>query len=763
MTSAPRTILLVEDNIVSATVEKISLEKEGFTIIHVTSGREAIDVVNSRERDIDLILLDIDLGPGMDGTETASLINKDHDIPTIFLSSFTEKKIVDKVSKIRSYGYITKNAGIDVLAASIRMALNLHTTQKELKKNIKTDSESERIYKLINDNLHDAFWIFDTNFKLTWVNPAVTTTMGFTFEELLDAPPEKIIAPESLEIARKCFRDNFSHENIYNSSREISINLELEFINKNGGKFWCDFSLTLIRTKEGLPSGYLGVGRNIDARKKSEILLRIQHDLSLKLSSTSDLSVALNTILDSALQIEGIDGGGIYLLDPNTNGFDLTCAKGLQENFIAQTSHFDQDSKSAKIAYAGKPVYLEYGDLIQQEISFIQTEKLRSLAVIPIFHADKIIASLNIASHVCDTIHINARIALETIASQVGDTIARIRATAALKESESNFRTMTENSMAGIYFFYDGKFRYFNPALLNMVGLAGTSFECIDPYKYIHPDDIESVKDRIIKKMAGEPITPIFNFRFVHKDGHVVHVEQFGTKISFNGKPTLVGNVIDISERIMAVNSLSKSLKENKTLLHELRHRVKNNLNVIVFLLQLEMDKLQNEETKKTFADAQSRIRSMSMLYDQMQFADDSGNTDLRHYIQGLSATIFNTYSIKPNEIAFNTDLCEIVIDMKRAFALGLFVNEAITNSLKHAFPGNRRGNVKVFLERHDEMATLGISDDGIGGIFDIDSGSLTGSLGIELMKIISSQIEGKISVESSPQKGTTFKITFLI
>ncbi len=116
-----KTILLVEDEALIALAKQRNLEKYDYNVLTINTGEKAIKI--SRENDnIDLILMDIDLGRGIDGTEAAELILKERNIPVVFLSSHTEPEIVKKTEKITSYGYIVKNSGITVLDASIKMA-----------------------------------------------------------------------------------------------------------------------------------------------------------------------------------------------------------------------------------------------------------------------------------------------------------------------------------------------------------------------------------------------------------------------------------------------------------------------------------------------------------------------------------------------------------------------------------------------------------------------------------------------------------------
>ncbi|MBI9056118.1 MAG: PAS domain S-box protein [Bacteroidales bacterium] len=148
-----KSILLVEDEAILAMTEKMSLEKYGYSVITVTTGEEAVEAVKSTPG-IDLILMDINLGKGIDGTEAAELILKDHDNPIIFVSSHTEKEIVEKTEKITSYGYVVKSSSITVLDASIKMAFKLFEAEKGVKNN-------ERRFHELFQNMRSAVAVYN--------------------------------------------------------------------------------------------------------------------------------------------------------------------------------------------------------------------------------------------------------------------------------------------------------------------------------------------------------------------------------------------------------------------------------------------------------------------------------------------------------------------------------------------------------------------------------------------------------------------------
>ena len=159
--SKQKTILLVEDEMIFAMLEIKELKSEGYKVFHAQNGEKAIEIICEKKEPVDLILMDIDLGAGLDGTEAAREILKDYDIPVLFLSSHIEKEIVEKTEKITSYGYVVKNSSFTVLSASIKMAFKLFNAYSDVRSK---KTEIEALYEemqAVNEELED------TNEKLT--------------------------------------------------------------------------------------------------------------------------------------------------------------------------------------------------------------------------------------------------------------------------------------------------------------------------------------------------------------------------------------------------------------------------------------------------------------------------------------------------------------------------------------------------------------------------------------------------------------------
>ncbi len=172
--------------------------------------------------------------------------------------------------------------------------------------------------------------------------------------------------------------------------------------------------------------------------------MKIQRDLALHLASTSDLKEAFNLILDTCIQIEGIDSGGVYLFDEITESLHLTTYKGLSQKFIDASSYYDAASSQVQFVKQGNPSYINFSEYPFDSQPAIFQEELHALAVIPVLKEDRVIAVLNLASHTNKELSPIARNRLETIAMQIGGVVARVKAETALRESEEIFRILAE-------------------------------------------------------------------------------------------------------------------------------------------------------------------------------------------------------------------------------------------------------------------------------------------------------------------------------
>ncbi len=187
------TILLVEDEPATAKIHSEQLKKTGYNVIHAYTGIEAINTTTRNHNLINIILMDIELGEGIDGVEVAEIILKKYDIPIVFFSSHSEEEVVSRTSRLPSYGFVLKNTGIAMLDAAIKMAINLHNSHN--KAQLKDEQEKEARYKDLVDNAGEAIFVAQ-NGILKLVNPATCELTGYTEDELYSNPFSEIIYHE---------------------------------------------------------------------------------------------------------------------------------------------------------------------------------------------------------------------------------------------------------------------------------------------------------------------------------------------------------------------------------------------------------------------------------------------------------------------------------------------------------------------------------------------------------------------------------------
>jgi PAS domain S-box-containing protein len=197
-------ILLVEDEAILAMSEKMQLEKYGYGVTTVRNGENAVEMIKTSS-DIDLVLMDIDLGKGIDGTQTAEIILEDRDIPIVFLSSHTEPAIVERTEKISSYGYVVKNSNITVLDVSIKMALKLFDAKQAHLVKEAALAESENRFHDLFERAPLGYQSLDSNGRFLEVNLAWLETLGYDRTEVIGEWFGDFLAPEYVDVFRERF------------------------------------------------------------------------------------------------------------------------------------------------------------------------------------------------------------------------------------------------------------------------------------------------------------------------------------------------------------------------------------------------------------------------------------------------------------------------------------------------------------------------------------------------------------------------------
>jgi two-component sensor histidine kinase len=207
-----------------------------------------------------------------------------------------------------------------------------------------------------------------------------------------------------------------------------------------------------------------------------------------------------------------------------------------------------------------------------------------------------------------------------------------------------------------------------------------------------------------------------------------------------------------------AETQIKKSLQEKETLLKEIYHRVKNNLNLISSLLNLQSNYIKDKEDLELFRESQTRAKSMALIHKRLYQAEDLKNIDFGEYLHILITDLFKTYEVDPGRVKLDMSLENVMLDINTTIPLGLIVNELVSDCMKYAFPNGREGIIKIKLESKDLHYKLSVCDNGVGLPKDLDFKD-TDSLGMQLVNTLTSQIDGNIDL--TVHNGTKFVISF--
>ena len=222
----------------------------------------------------------------------------------------------------------------------------------------------------------------------------------------------------------------------------------------------------------------------------------------------------------------------------------------------------------------------------------------------------------------------------------------------------------------------------------------------------------------------------------------------------------------EMGERERIETKLKKSLEEKEILLKEIHHRVKNNLQIISSLLNLQSRYINDEEMLDIYKESQNRVKSMAIIHEKLYQSEDLARIDFGDYVKSLVMDLFNSYGV--NNIEPDINIRDVLLDINTAIPCGLIVNELVTNSIKHGFLANRsqansqsshkRDKIAVDITKDDESYTLYVYDNGIGFPDDLDFYN-TDSLGMQLVISLTSQLRGTVELERT--NGTLFRIIF--
>lgn len=875
MTELKKTILLVEDDAVIAAAGQKLLESYGYSVITADSGEKALYALKKCPH-IDLILMDIILGSGINGAEAAQIILAEHNLPLIFLTSHTETDIVKKTEGITSYGYVLKSSGITVLNASIKTSFKLFDeNRKEKERSLELIKNGEN-YRLLADNVPDIIYSLDSSGNIATINNSAFVRYGYNGQEAEGKPFLNFIHPEDREVVIRSFLKAIEEK------RKYTQGLQFRIMAENGISYWFELNSHARFDSNGGYAGEDGVLRDITDRKKTEIELiaaKEKAETSEKSFKQQNemFSILLKNLSQGVFMVEapsgkpilandaaqkilgrgilpdadhrnlseiyeafrvntlepyppeempiimGMNGKSVYVDDmvvkrpdgsltyleiygtpvADTDGkiwaslvsfSDITERKKIENELIAAKEKaeaselklqgmldnmldaFFQADLNGIFTYANPAALRMYRYSSLDEIIGVQASSFYAVKE----ERDKLIEELKKSGIKLDWIgkglrkdgttfwvSMNVQVIRDKNGNVTGtqgiarDITERKLAEEALKESELKFRLLFETSMDFLYITgIDGKIIDVNKAAANLSGYSLEELKEMNILSLYHdPEE----RNALVKMILEQGYVENYETRGVKKDGTIVEVLVTSILRRDNeGNPAGFQGVLkNITERKLAEEKILKSLREKELLIRELYHRTKNTIQVVRGMIMLQAAEFSdNKEIRALAKNTEDRIQAISLVHQMLYMSQDLSRISIKEYIQNLCASILESYNISNNKIVFNFNIDEQSFLLDTAIPLGLIINELITNSIKHAFPDNRKGIINISLLKDKSGDNIFQYSDNGAGIADNFDFRGSPTLGLKLIHSLGEdQMLGAIEMENS--NGIKVSFTF--
>jgi PAS domain S-box-containing protein len=550
--------------------------------------------------------------------------------------------------------------------------------------------------------------------KLKYVNPKICQLLGYREEELLnEVDPLDLVHPDDMELL---------------------IDLRERWLDTRVESFDLDFRVI---TKNKKVINIHMFGSRILMNNKPAVIGVILDDLSQK-TAVDSFKISLEsykTLFDSI-------GDAIYIQDKN--GTFLEVNDGAVELYGYDKSYFI--GKHPEVLGAPGKVNLEEMDRYFQLAIEGESQRFnwwgkrkngeifpKEIQLNPGFYFGEQVV-IGIVKDITDQYYKQERI----------------------KESEEMFRQLFKNAPIGIAMLDEHQeVTMINKGFEEIFGYAEDEIVGLNLDKIIVPPGKEEEAESLTKSKK----TFEFSTRRIKKDGSSVDVLIYGVPVIVDGRTIAVyGIYVDITDQKKAEEQVKRSLKEKEVLLAEIHHRVKNNLAVITGLLELQGYNTENEDAKKVLKDSQLRINSMALIHEKLYQSERLSEIQFDVYINELLEVIKKSHFSTQKPVEIKIDAEPVPLTITQAIPCGLLLNEIITNSLKHAFPDDRQGEITISFRKTGNRLNLSIGDNGIG-LPENHTDLKSKSLGMTLIKTLAKQLEAELFIDT--RQGTRYNLIF--
>jgi PAS domain S-box-containing protein len=591
-----------------------------------------------------------------------------------------------------------------------------------------TPFHEQILYERLFRRANDAIVLFNIDDKIIDVNESACRLFGYTREEFLDLTVSDLVPEES----RIPGAERIKNELHTHGRRPF----ETVDIKKDGTRFFAEITNTEVSFAE--ERYVFSVVRDISARKQLEAELRISEALE-------------KSIIESPASIN------IWAIDRE---YRYTFFNNAHREAMHLFWDMEIEIGSSVLNYIKDP---EYRDNVKKQYDRLLTgEEFSAIDELAGPEGEKQYFE-NIGSPIRDNAGVITGATIFTT-----DITERVRLEQELRDSVALQQSIINSPPDVLIHSIDRNYRYlfFNNAHKRAMeevwgigpNLGDNVLELItDP---VYREDVRKHFDRALK---GDNFCEIDNF--IDTKGETKYFECISAPI----KDTL-GRItgitifnIDITDRILAEEKIKESLKEKEILLKEIHHRVKNNLQVIISMLNLQISAGGDDTVKTVLSESQNRITSMAMIHEQLYQSESLARINMRDYLSSLVSFVVDSFTTGPSAVSIDLAISEVDLDIDTAIPVGLIVNELVSNSMKYAFKEEEEGALRLILESKDgRYYHLTVEDNGVGLPSNLKRGR-EGKLGLQMVAALAEQLGGIFTVNNGAQnRGVKASVTFL-
>ncbi len=574
--------------------------------------------------------------------------------------------------------------------------------------------ENEERFRTMVETAPGMLMISDAKGNNIYISPNCEKLTGYTQEELQSELKWWVHEDDTLK-AKKVFENTFK-------KGTGGKDFEYKAVRKNGETWYASSTWEPLRNQEGRLLGIVMQTIDITERKKTEAALRESeekyrsifesiHDVYFRIDHNNTVTLISPSVrLQAAWDPEDIIGKPVtdFYFDPSNH-------KSVMEKLLESGSINDYELK-----------------LLSKDGSVIETSASGNLVY------DK-----------------NGK--LEGVEGVLRNITERKRAEEELQAREAYLDHFIEGAQEAIVMAdNDGKAQRTNKEFTKLFGYTQKETEGHFLDELIVPDELKESAQSITENVAkGKRVS--FEALRQRKDQTLIDVSVLASPIVIGGKQVgTYGIYRDITERKKTEEQIKNSLKEKEILLQEIHHRVKNNMQIISSLLNLQSRHIKNKQSLELFKSSQNRVKSMALIHERLYQSKDFNRIDVADYVRGLINHLFITFGINKEVISLKINIKNLFLNVDTAIPCGLIINELVSNSLKHAFPDGKKGEIKISMHPvSTNEIELVVSDNGVGMPEEMELKS-TSSLGLNLVNmLVEDQLHGEIQLDK--KGGTIF------